>query len=74
MRTRQSEKTIFLVILIFRFASALFPPAGGVWGGMRAGCRFGFSAAENFESGLFLSNLVLLLVDECATYCQQHNS
>jgi len=30
IRTRQSEKTIFLGERIFRFASADFPPAGGV--------------------------------------------
>ena len=39
MRTRQSE-TICLGFWI-RPASADFPPAGGVWGGMRAG--FGFA-------------------------------
>jgi len=37
MRTRQCE-TIYLGIWI-RPASAVFPPAGGVWGGMRAGFR-----------------------------------
>jgi len=39
MRTRQGE-TICLGEWI-RLASADFPPAGGVWGGMRAG--FGFA-------------------------------
>ncbi|GEM_PF-3374804 len=34
------RKSFFLGILIFRFASADFPPAGGVWGGMRAGFQF----------------------------------
>jgi hypothetical protein len=37
MRTRQGE-TICLGERI-RPASAVFPPAGGVWGGMRAGFR-----------------------------------
>ena len=37
MRTRQGE-TICLGEWI-RLASAVFPPAGGVWGGMRAGFR-----------------------------------
>ena len=41
MRTRQGE-TIFLGEWI-RLASADFPPAGGVWGGMRAGFRTGFN-------------------------------
>ena len=40
MRTRQGE-TIFLGEWI-RLASADFPPAGGVWGGMRAGFGLGF--------------------------------
>ena len=31
------RKSFFLGERIFRFASADFPPAGGVWGGMRAG-------------------------------------
>ena len=39
MRTRQGE-TIFLGEWI-RLASADFPPAGGVWGGMRAGFGLG---------------------------------
>ena len=43
MRTRQGE-TICLGERI-RPASADFPPAGGVWGGMRAG--FGNSAATS---------------------------
>ena len=46
MRTRQGE-TICLGFRI-RPASADFPPAGGVWGGMRAGFGlgvFGNSAA-----------------------------
>ena len=46
MRTRQGE-TICLGFRI-RPASAVFPPAGGVWGGMRAGFGlggFGNSAA-----------------------------
>jgi hypothetical protein len=47
MRTRQGE-TICLGERI-RPASAVFPPAGGVWGGMRAGFGlgvFGNSAAN----------------------------
>jgi len=47
MRTRQGE-TICLGEWI-RPASADFPPAGGVWGGMRAGFGlgvFGNSAAK----------------------------
>ena len=44
MRTRQGE-TICLGEWI-RLASADFPPAGGVWGGMRAG----FGTALNFFS------------------------
>ena len=42
------RKSIFLGKRIFRFASTDFPPAGGVWGGMRAGFGlgvFGNSAA-----------------------------
>ena len=31
------RKSVFLGKRFFRFASADFPPAGGVWGGMRAG-------------------------------------
>ncbi|MFZ2716085.1 MAG: hypothetical protein WAZ44_02560, partial [Minisyncoccia bacterium] len=34
------RKSVFLGKRIFRFASADFPPAGGVWGGMRAGLGF----------------------------------
>ena len=41
MRTRQGE-TICLGFWI-RPASADFPPAGGVWGGMRAGFGLGVS-------------------------------
>jgi len=47
------QKSIFLGERIFRFASALFPPAGGVWGGMRAGFGlgvFGNSAATKSET------------------------
>jgi len=45
MRTRQGE-TIYLGEWI-RPASADFPPAGGVWGGMRAGFgQFPFFVAE----------------------------
>src|SRR3989344_5644892 len=33
----KAEKQFFWGKRIFRFASALVPPAGGVWGGMRAG-------------------------------------
>ena len=43
MRTRQGE-TICLWEMI-RPASADFPPAGGVWGGMRAG--FGLGVFRN---------------------------
>jgi len=50
MRTRQGE-TICLGFWI-RPASADFPPAGGVWGGMRAGFGLGvfgkkFSATKS---------------------------
>jgi len=51
MRTRQGE-TICLGERI-RPASAVFPPAGGVWGGMRAGFGlgiFGNSAATKSEN------------------------
>ena len=51
MRTRQGE-TICLGERI-RPASADFPPAGGVWGGMRAGFGlgvFGNSTANNLVS------------------------
>ncbi len=51
MRTRQGE-TICLGFRI-RPASTDFPPAGGVWGGMRAGFElgvFGNSAANNLVS------------------------
>ena len=34
------RKSVFLGERIFRFASTDFPPAGGVWGGMRAGFQF----------------------------------
>jgi hypothetical protein len=44
MRTRQGE-TICLGEWI-RLASADFPPAGGVWGGMRAG--FGIASFLKF--------------------------
>jgi len=51
MRTRQGEA----ICLGFRIrpASADFPPAGGVWGGMRAGFGlgvFGNSAATKSEN------------------------
>jgi len=50
MRTRQGE-TICLGKWI-RLASADFPPAGGVWGGMRAG--FGIASFLKFaETNLF---------------------
>ena len=49
MRTRQGE-TICLGEWI-RLASADFPPAGGVWGGMRAGFRRG----SNFFSEMLKS-------------------
>jgi len=48
MRTRQGE-TICLGERI-RPASAEFPPAGGVWGGMRAGFGIFFSAAAEFRT------------------------
>ena len=54
MRTRQGE-TICLGEWI-RPASADFPPAGGVWGGMRAGFGlgvFGNSAAITYFSSFF---------------------
>ncbi len=51
MRTRQGE-TVFLGEWI-RLASADFPPAGGVWGGMRAG--FGIASFLKFaETEKFL--------------------
>ena len=40
------RKSVFLGERIFRFASADFPPAGGVWGGIRAGFGLGVFAAE----------------------------
>jgi hypothetical protein len=49
MRTRQGE-TIFLGEWI-RLASAIFPHAGGVWGGMRAG----------FGLGVFGNSAVMIL-------------
>jgi len=59
MRTRQGE-TICLGEWI-RLASADFPPAGGVWGGMRAGFGFAKSFSEKspqlFILGLLLSVL-----------------
>ena len=36
----EKRKSVFLEKRIFRFASADFPPAGGIWGGMRAGFQF----------------------------------
>jgi len=45
MRTRQGE-TICLGERI-RLASAVFPPAGGVWGGMRAGFGLGVLNFKN---------------------------
>ena len=49
----KAEKQFFWGKRIFRFASADFPPAGGVWGGMRAGFPirfFGkFSAIKRFH-------------------------
>ena len=50
MRTRQGE-TICLGEWI-RLASADFPPAGGVWGGMRAG--FGLGVFGKKFSAIFL--------------------
>ena len=41
MRTRFCQ-TIFLGIWIWQNRDWIFPPAGGVWGGMRAGFPFGF--------------------------------
>jgi len=38
--------------LIFRFASADFPPAGGVWGGMRVG--FGLGVFGKFSALLLI--------------------
>ena len=52
MRTRQGE-TICLGEWI-RPASTDFPPAGGVWGGMRAG--FG-TDSKNFSAGILQSSL-----------------
>ena len=68
MRTRQGE-TICLGEWI-RPASADFPPAGGVWGGMRAGFRTDF----NFFSGMlsWLKNtkiLVFLLLLDLFVCC-----
>ena len=60
MRTRQGE-TICLGEWI-RLASADFPPAGGVWGGMRAGFGlgvFGNSAAHNYKTDFNLSRTSL---------------
>ena len=51
MRTRQGE-TICLGEWI-RLASADFPPAGGVWGGMRAG--FGLGVFGKFAANHSLS-------------------
>src|SRR3989344_4438722 len=51
IRTRQNENLFFLGERIFRFASTDFPPAGGGWGGMRAGFGlgvFGNSAAKQY--------------------------
>ena len=46
------RKSVFLGILIFRFASADFPPAGGVWGGMRVG--FGLGVFGKFSALLLI--------------------
>ena len=51
MRTRQGE-TICLGFWI-RPASAVFPPAGGVWGGMRAG--FGLGVFGKFSADFRIS-------------------
>ena len=61
MRTRQGE-TICLGEWI-RLASAVFPPAGGVWGGMRAGFRrdFNFFSKMLLYSKYNIFNTFLLL-------------
>ena len=54
MRTRQGE-TICLGEWI-RPASADFPPAGGVWGGMRAGFGLGIFGNSAASWSLLLNN------------------
>ena len=45
------RKSFFLGERIFRFTSTDFPPAGGVWGGMRAGFGLGvFVSAAEFRN------------------------
>jgi len=58
MRTRQGE-TICLGIWI-RPASADFPPAGGVWGGMRAG--FGLGIFGNSAATKLLNNVLIFVI------------
>src|SRR3989344_7124766 len=57
------RKSVFLGERIFRFASADFPPAGGVWGGMRAGFisnSFGKnSAATKLNNALISVSIIL---------------
>jgi len=52
MRTRQGE-TICLGEWI-RPASADFPPAGGVWGGMRAGFGLGVFGFQKFVASPYM--------------------
>jgi len=64
MRTRQGE-TIFLGEWI-RLASADFPPAGGGWGGMRAGFRRDSFFRKNshglsFTKAKYFGNIILWL-------------
>jgi len=58
MRTRQGE-TICLGEWI-RLASAVFPPAGGVWGGMRAG--FGLGIFGNSAATKLLNNVLIFVI------------
>ena len=71
MRTRQGE-TICLGEWI-RLASADFPPAGGVWGGMRAGFGlgvFGNSKAlkKEFENDIIVLQVIKYIISYSIHY------
>ena len=71
MRTRQGE-TICLGFRI-RPASADFPPAGGVWGGMRAGFELGFSDFKNSLPEFIFCRSKKQLIFFCFAKCATKN-
>jgi len=63
------RKSVFLGKRIFRFASADFPPAGGVWGGMRAGFPIRFFGKFS-ATVIIISKLPLMSVQDDYAYYQ----